>query len=228
MLYIVGLGLADEKDITFRGLEIVKQCEQVFIEAYTYSLLVSLPTAFPRWYGFSSVSLSCSICFQNVRVQFFRRNFNAQENLYGKPVTVTDRKTVEEKADQILTAAAASDVAFLVVGRSFWVCMAFFGIATTHTDLVVQATKFGIDVESETYLLSYAVEGSTYDEDTMCVGCARLGSEDQKIVSSTMKQLQLVDFGAPLHCLVIAGKTHPVEEEMLDCYKINKEDRRRQ
>ncbi|CAB4266780.1 unnamed protein product [Prunus armeniaca] len=62
----------------------------------------------------------------------------------------------------------------------------------------------------------------------MCVGCARLGSEDQKIVSSTMKQLQLVDFGAPLHCLVIAGKTHPVEEEMLDCYKINKEDRRRQ
>ncbi|CAB4267112.1 unnamed protein product [Prunus armeniaca] len=35
-------------------------------------------------------------------------------------VTVTDRKTVEEKADQILTAAAASDVAFLVVGRSFW------------------------------------------------------------------------------------------------------------
>ncbi|KAH0988765.1 hypothetical protein GBA52_000248 [Prunus armeniaca] len=180
MLYIVGLGLADEKDITFRGLEIVKQCEQVFIEAYTYSLLVSLPTAFPRWYGFSSVSLSCSICFQN-------------ENLYGKPVTVTDRKTVEEKADQILTAAAASDVAFLVVGRSFW----------NHFRL-------------------------TYDEDTMCVGCARLGSEDQKIVSSTMKQLQLVDFGAPLHFLVIAGKTHPVEEEMLDCYKINKEDRRRQ
>ncbi|PQQ15172.1 hypothetical protein Pyn_15848 [Prunus yedoensis var. nudiflora] len=34
MLYIVGLGLADEKEITFRGLEIVKQCEQVFIEAY--------------------------------------------------------------------------------------------------------------------------------------------------------------------------------------------------
>ncbi|KAL6296965.1 hypothetical protein ACE6H2_005107 [Prunus campanulata] len=87
MLYIVGLGLADEKDITIRGLEIVKQCDQ-----------------------------------------FFRRNFNAQENLYGKPVTVTDRKTVEEKADQILTADT-------------------FG-PTTHTDLVVQATKLGIDVES--------------------------------------------------------------------------------
>ncbi|CAL8079018.1 unnamed protein product [Prunus armeniaca] len=93
MLYIVGLGLADEKDITFKGLEIVKQCDQGFIEAYT-SLLS---------FGLSSDGLST-------------RNFNAQENLYGKPVTVTDRKTVEEKVDQILTAAAASDVAFLLGG----------------------------------------------------------------------------------------------------------------
>ncbi|PQP96151.1 putative diphthine methyl ester synthase [Prunus yedoensis var. nudiflora] len=65
---------------------------------------------------------------------------------------------------------------------------------------------------------------AAYDEDSMCVGFARLGSEDQKIVSGKMKQLHFVDFGAPLHCLVIAGKTHPVEEEMLDIYKINKEN----
>lgn len=40
------------------------------------------------------------------------------------------------------------------------------------------------------------------------------------IVAGTMKQLQLVDFGAPLHCLVITGHTHPVEEEMLDFYRL--------
>ncbi|BFG19247.1 hypothetical protein CerSpe_055210 [Prunus speciosa] len=65
---------------------------------------------------------------------------------------------------------------------------------------------------------------SAYDEDSMCFGFALLGSEDQKIVSGKMKQLHFVDFGAPLHCLVIAGKTHPVEEEMLDIYKINEEN----
>lgn len=54
----------------------------------------------------------------------------------------------------------------------------------------------------------------------MCVGLARLGNDDQMIVAGTMKQLQNVDFGAPLHCLVIAGQTHPVEEEMLDFYKL--------
>lgn len=35
MFYIIGLGLGDYKDITVKGLEIVKQCEKVYLEAYT-------------------------------------------------------------------------------------------------------------------------------------------------------------------------------------------------
>jgi diphthine synthase len=41
MLYLVGLGLADEKDITVKGLEIVKKAERVYLEAYTAVLLVN-------------------------------------------------------------------------------------------------------------------------------------------------------------------------------------------
>jgi diphthine synthase len=40
MLYLVGLGLGDEKDITVRGLEAVKKCDHVYLEAYTSILLV--------------------------------------------------------------------------------------------------------------------------------------------------------------------------------------------
>ncbi|KAL1960839.1 hypothetical protein VTO42DRAFT_5822 [Malbranchea cinnamomea] len=40
MLYFVGLGLADETDITVKGLEIVKRAERVYLEAYTSILLV--------------------------------------------------------------------------------------------------------------------------------------------------------------------------------------------
>jgi len=40
MLYTIGLGLSDEKDITVRGLEIVKACLRVYLEAYTSILLV--------------------------------------------------------------------------------------------------------------------------------------------------------------------------------------------
>ena len=35
VLYIVGLGLGDERDITLRGLDAVKSCSRVYLEMYT-------------------------------------------------------------------------------------------------------------------------------------------------------------------------------------------------
>jgi diphthine methyl ester synthase len=61
---------------------------------------------------------------------------------------------------------------------------------------------------------------SAYSKDTLCIGVARLGSDDQKIVAGPMEKLLDVDFGAPLHCLIIVGETHPVEEEMIKFYMI--------
>ncbi|KAH7334914.1 Diphthine synthase [Rhizoctonia solani] len=40
MFYVIGLGLCDEKDITVRGLEAVRQCSRIYLEAYTSILLV--------------------------------------------------------------------------------------------------------------------------------------------------------------------------------------------
>ncbi|GAB0491796.1 hypothetical protein MMPV_003051 [Pyropia vietnamensis] len=49
MLYFVGLGLGDEKDITLRGLEAVKRCSHVYLESYT-SLLGVDKAALERLY----------------------------------------------------------------------------------------------------------------------------------------------------------------------------------
>ena len=40
-LYLIGIGLANEKDITVRGLEIVKKCDIVYLEYYTSLLQCS-------------------------------------------------------------------------------------------------------------------------------------------------------------------------------------------
>ena len=40
MFYFIGLGLGDAKDITVKGLEVVKRAERVYLEAYT-SILTS-------------------------------------------------------------------------------------------------------------------------------------------------------------------------------------------
>lgn len=52
MLYLIGLGLSDETDITVKGLEIVKKCARVYLEAYTSILLVDkevLVSRFPAY-----------------------------------------------------------------------------------------------------------------------------------------------------------------------------------
>lgn len=40
MFYLIGLGLGDMKDITVRGLEIIRKCDKVLLESYTSILTV--------------------------------------------------------------------------------------------------------------------------------------------------------------------------------------------
>ncbi|RYP60522.1 hypothetical protein DL770_009966 [Monosporascus sp. CRB-9-2] len=54
MLYLVGLGLSDETDITVKGLEIVKKASRVYLEAYTSILLVD-QSVLESYYGRSIV-----------------------------------------------------------------------------------------------------------------------------------------------------------------------------
>ncbi|MEM2572522.1 MAG: SAM-dependent methyltransferase, partial [Archaeoglobaceae archaeon] len=42
MLTLIGLGLGDEKDITIRGLEAVKDADVVYAEFYTSKIFASL------------------------------------------------------------------------------------------------------------------------------------------------------------------------------------------
>jgi diphthine synthase len=57
----------------------------------------------------------------------------------------------------------------------------------------------------------------------MGIGLARVGAEDQLIVSGTLKELLEVNFGEPLHSLVIPAKQlHHTEKEMFDFYSSKK------
>ncbi|XP_049895816.1 diphthine methyl ester synthase-like [Epinephelus moara] len=57
-------------------------------------------------------------------------------------------------------------------------------------------------------------------EDTVCVGVARLGANDQTIRAATLRQLVSCDLGGPLHSLVVTGHLHPLEVDML---RVNEE-----
>lgn len=51
MLYLIGLGLSHESDITVRGLEIVKKCSRVYLEAYTSILMAADISSLESFYG---------------------------------------------------------------------------------------------------------------------------------------------------------------------------------
>lgn len=51
MLYLVGLGLSYNTDITVRGLEIIKKCKRVYLEAYTSILMQADQKSLEEFYG---------------------------------------------------------------------------------------------------------------------------------------------------------------------------------
>eukprot|EP00826_Nyctotherus_ovalis_P049448 TRINITY_DN5985_c0_g3_i5.p1 TRINITY_DN5985_c0_g3~~TRINITY_DN5985_c0_g3_i5.p1 ORF type:complete len:305 (+),score=71.35 TRINITY_DN5985_c0_g3_i5:56-916(+) len=109
VLFIIGLGLADEKDITLKGLEMIKKSDAVYLECYT------------------------SILFEST--------LDKMKELYGKPIIILDRESVEGEAtmEKLLLSAKTQNVSLLVVGDPF--------CATTHSDLYLRAVKLFIPVQ---------------------------------------------------------------------------------
>ena len=59
---------------------------------------------------------------------------------------------------------------------------------------------------------------SVLDEDSICVGVARVGADTQTICTSTLKSMTSCDLGEPLHSMVIPGHMHPLELDMLKLF----------
>jgi diphthine methyl ester synthase len=56
------------------------------------------------------------------------------------------------------------------------------------------------------------------NKNTKVIGCARIGSNNI-VKYGKISDLINFDFGSPLHCIIIPGKLHFMEEEMLNTYK---------
>ena len=58
-----------------------------------------------------------------------------------------------------------------------------------------------------------------FNADSLAIGVARIGAPSQQIVAGTMQELLPVDFGEPLHSLIIPGDMHVIELEFLAQFK---------
>jgi len=54
-----------------------------------------------------------------------------------------------------------------------------------------------------------------YTPETLAVGVARVGQKDQLIRAGTMSELRNLNFGGPLHSLIVPGHLQPLEQQFL-------------
>jgi len=62
-----------------------------------------------------------------------------------------------------------------------------------------------------------------YAPNAIGIGLARVGQATQKIVSGPLCDLRHIDFGPPLHCLVLAGDMHFLEKECVDSFALQQQ-----
>lgn len=65
VFYIIGLGLGDEKDISVKGLEIVKKCDEIYLEHYT-SILGVQKERLEEFYGRSIIMADREMCEEGI------------------------------------------------------------------------------------------------------------------------------------------------------------------
>ena len=51
------------------------------------------------------------------------------------------------------------------------------------------------------------------------MGVARVGADDQKLLTCSLKEMATTDMGKPLHSLVIPGEMHPMEVEAIELHR---------
>ncbi|KAG0172276.1 diphthine synthase [Apophysomyces sp. BC1034] len=270
MLYIVGLGLSDETDITVKGLEAVKKSERVYLEAYT-SILTVGKEKLEDYYGkpvivadremVESDSDSILANADTIDVSFL---------VVGDPYGATTHTDLVIRAREmnipvqvvhnasIMNAIGACGLQLYNFGQT--ISIVFF-TDTWRPDSFYDRIKENMDLGLHTLCLldikvkeqsienlargrkiyepprymtvNQAVEQlleieETREEgictpDSLAIGCARIGTATQKIVAGSLGELLNVDFGGPLHSLVLVGsKMHDLESDFIREYAADK------
>ena len=89
-------------------------------------------------------------------------------------------------------------------------------------DLKPSEKKFMTVADGLKYLLEIEnkCKEKIINEKTRVLGCARIGSKKSVIKFGKLVDVIKQDFGKPLHCIIIPGNLHFIEEEFLQQYSV--------
>jgi len=240
MLYLIGIGLGDEKDITVKGLEIVKSCSHVYLESYTNALSIS-KEKLEEFYGKKVILADRDMIEKNSdEILDKAKTENVALLIIGDVFAATTHvdfmlRTKEKNVDveivhnaSILTAVGEVGLELYKYGKVTSIPFDNENVDTPvnvlkdnqslglHTlfllDLDPKNDNFLSFAAAAKYLVSKGV-----DENLTAVGCAALGTKSKKI--KVLKLKDMIEINKNPQCLIIPGRLHFVEEEALELWK---------
>ena len=242
MLYLVGLGLWDEKDITLRGLEIAKKSDKVYLEAYTSYPMGLDKENLEKLVGKQVIELTRKDV--EVKPKFLEeaKNLDVTVLIGGDPLVATTHHDIILRAKDvgvevrvvhnasIVSAIAETGLQIYKFGRT--VTIPFWTEnfkPTSFYDQIMENLERGlhtlvlldIDHKNKRYMTANEALHRLWELDhgkniKEAVVVARLGSPDRIIKYGPIQDIMNTDFGPPLHAIVVPGKLHILEKDYLE------------
>lgn len=242
MLYMIGIGLSDEKDVSIKGLEAIQRSKYVYLENYTSLLQVSRQKL-EGFYG-KAIGLASRELVEKRADEILNK---AKEEdvaflVIGDIFSATTHVDLVLRAKQkgvgvkyihgasILNAVSVVGLELYKYGKVTSIPFENENVRTPvnvyemnnkiglHTlfllDLDPKNDKFMSIKDACEYLLRNKVD------DVVAIGCAGIGSDEQDIKVGKLSELK----GKTFHyvkpqCLIIPGNLHFIEEEALEQWK---------
>lgn len=244
-LYFIGLGLGDEKDITLKGLNIIKKADKIYLEEYTSKLVSSTKKDLEKFYGKKIISANRDLVENKAEGTILKdaKDKDVAFLIIGDPFSATTHIDLKLRADELgIKIEIISNTSIINSVGITGLDLYKFGRITTipfenknikspyqivkknlknnmHTlvllDLDPANNKYMTVNEGIGYLLRQGLS-----KNQLCIGCGGIGGENPDIKSGKAKDLVKKKFNKFPQCLTVISKLHFMEEEALKKYKI--------
>jgi len=244
MLTFVGVGLYDEKDITLKGLDAIRDADHVFAEFYTSKLMGTTLGKMERLYGKKIHLLTREDVEQSPEKVLALAKDEDVVFLAGGDVMISTThidlrlramdRGIRTRIVHGLSVQSAvcgltglqnyrfgksASIAFPYKGR---VSEAPYDTIKTNKEHNLHTLLF-LDITEKCMTINEAIEILLKIEKDrkegaikgIGVGIARAGSENPLVRADYVDRVLEYDFGEPLHVLVIPGRLHFLEAEAL-------------
>lgn len=250
MLYLIGIGLGNELDITLKGLETIRKCSDIYLEGYT-SKIYATKSQLEQLYGREIMIVDRSYV-ENLSSGIIKRAKTKEVAflVIGDALSATTHISLLMQAKEedvetqvihnasILNVVSDTGLSLYKFGKTASIPFQNEDIETPYLilkeNLSINAhTLFLLDLmpnddlfmsvnEAIEYLLRMEQKKklNVFNKDTMVVACCKLGSDDFVIKYAKAADISRETFDKFPQCLIVPSKLHFVEDDFLHTFSL--------